>query len=125
MIFQNIKQIFRSPWRHKSFSLVNIAGLSIGIAAIIVIFLIADYEKSFDTFRVTGIVLLLSKDFFPPHFNCINNSISHCMACHEQMAAGFCIQNQYQMVDICTGGLPGFVNCIDNDEFPGNKSSVG
>ena len=51
MIFQNIKQIFRSLWRYKSFSLINIAGLSIGIAAIIIIFLIADYEKSFDTFH--------------------------------------------------------------------------
>ena len=125
MIFQNVKQISGSLWSYKSFSLVNIAGLSIGIAAITVIFLIADHEKSFDAFRVTGILLLLSKEFFAPHLNCINNSISHCMVCHEQMAAAFSIQNQYQMVDICTGGLPAFVNCIDNCEFPGNKSSGG
>ena len=51
MIYQYIKQIFRSLWRYKSFSFINIAGLSIGIAAVIIIFLITDYEKSFDTFH--------------------------------------------------------------------------
>ena len=50
MVFQNIEQIFRSLWTYKSFSLADIAGMSIVMAAIIVIFLIADYEKGFDTF---------------------------------------------------------------------------
>jgi putative ABC transport system permease protein len=53
MIFQNLKQISRSLWRYKSFTLINIAGLSTGIAAILIIFLIADYEKSFDTFHTS------------------------------------------------------------------------
>jgi hypothetical protein len=50
MVFQNIEQIFRSLWTYKSFSLVDIAGMSIVVAAIIIIFLIADYEQGFDTF---------------------------------------------------------------------------
>ena len=49
-----LKQIFRSLWRYKSFTIVNIAGLSIGIAAVVLIFLIADYEKSFDRFSTNS-----------------------------------------------------------------------
>ena len=47
----NFKYIFRSLWRHKSFSFINLAGLSIGIAAITVIVLIVNYENSFDKFH--------------------------------------------------------------------------
>ncbi|MGB8191198.1 MAG: ABC transporter permease, partial [Chitinophagaceae bacterium] len=48
MVAHALKQIFRSLWRYKSFTIINILGLSIGIAAVVLIFLIADYEKSFD-----------------------------------------------------------------------------
>ena len=51
MILHNLRQIFRSLWRYKSFSLINFLGLTLGIAAIIIIFLIADFEKSFDKFH--------------------------------------------------------------------------
>lgn len=48
MITHALKQILRSLWRYKSFSFINILGLAIGIAAVTLIFLIANYEKSFD-----------------------------------------------------------------------------
>src|SRR6187549_901485 len=48
MLFQNIKHNVRSLLRYKSFSIINLAGLSIGIAAVIIIFLIVNYENSFD-----------------------------------------------------------------------------
>src|SRR5829696_1286716 len=48
MFLQNFKQIFRSLWRFKSFTIINVLGLSIGIAAVALIFLIADFENSFD-----------------------------------------------------------------------------
>ena len=51
MLHHTFKQIIRSLWRHKSFTLINLLGLSIGIAAVVLIFLIADYEKSFDSFH--------------------------------------------------------------------------
>jgi len=51
MLLHNLKQISRSLLRHKSFTFINLIGLSIGIAATITIFLIADYEKSFDSFH--------------------------------------------------------------------------
>ncbi len=48
MFSQGIKQIFRGLWRYKSFTVINLLGMSIGIAATVVLFLIAQYENSFD-----------------------------------------------------------------------------
>ena len=42
---------FRNIWRNKIFSLINITGLSIGITASLVIFMIVSYQFSFDTFE--------------------------------------------------------------------------
>jgi hypothetical protein len=42
---------FRNFWRNKAFSAINIFGLSIGISAALVIFLIVYYEFSCDTFE--------------------------------------------------------------------------
>jgi ABC-type antimicrobial peptide transport system permease subunit len=41
----------RNIWRNKFFSLIHILGLSIGISASLVIFLIVNYELSFDKFE--------------------------------------------------------------------------
>ena len=41
----------RNFWRHKTFSLINILGLAIGISASLVIFLIVSYDFSFDHFE--------------------------------------------------------------------------
>jgi ABC-type antimicrobial peptide transport system permease subunit len=51
MLSHSLKQIFRSLWKYKSFSIINLLGLSIGIAAVLLIFMIAGYEKSFDKFH--------------------------------------------------------------------------
>lgn len=48
MFIHQLKQIVRGLWRYKSFTVINFLGLSIGIAAIVVLYLISDYEKSFD-----------------------------------------------------------------------------
>ena len=42
---------FRNFWRSKAFSLINVLGLSIGISAALVIFLIVYYEFSYDKFE--------------------------------------------------------------------------
>ena len=42
---------FRSFWRNKVFTAINVLGLSIGISAALVIFLIVYYEFSYDTFE--------------------------------------------------------------------------
>ena len=63
IMFRNyLKIAFRNLWRHKTFSLINVLGLSIGISAALVIFLMTYYEFSFDRFipdreRIYRIVL--------------------------------------------------------------------
>ncbi len=48
MLINNLKQIVRSLLRYKGFTFINLVGLSIGIAATIIIFLISNFENSFD-----------------------------------------------------------------------------
>ena len=54
MLIHSLKQIIRSLWKYKSFSIINLLGLSIGIAVVALIFLIASYEKNFDQFHTDG-----------------------------------------------------------------------
>ncbi|MGE5107869.1 MAG: ABC transporter permease [Sphingobacteriales bacterium] len=54
-MFRNyILTAFRNFARNKAFSLINIAGLAIGISAALVIFIIVYYEFSFDRFEKDG-----------------------------------------------------------------------
>jgi putative ABC transport system permease protein len=50
-----IKNYFKIAWRnivrHKGYSAINIAGLTVGIAACMLIFVVVQYELSFDTFQ--------------------------------------------------------------------------
>jgi putative ABC transport system permease protein len=45
---------FRNFWRDKAFSVINVMGLSIGISAALVIFLIVYYEFGYDKFQPGG-----------------------------------------------------------------------
>jgi putative ABC transport system permease protein len=51
MIKNYIKTAWRSLARNKSYTAINIAGLAIGIAACLLIFLIVSFETSFDNFH--------------------------------------------------------------------------
>jgi putative ABC transport system permease protein len=59
---------FRNFWRKKIFSLINISGLAIGISAALVIYLIVDYEFSFEKFREDRdrIYRVVTNMHFPP-----------------------------------------------------------
>jgi ABC-type antimicrobial peptide transport system permease subunit len=51
-MFKNyFKTAFRNLSRHKSNSIINIAGLVVGFAAFLLIFLVIQYEQSFDNFH--------------------------------------------------------------------------
>ncbi|QEC64902.1 FtsX-like permease family protein [Mucilaginibacter ginsenosidivorans] len=52
MLKNFLKIAWRNLLRHKAFSLINIGGLSIGIAACLLISLYVDYEQSFDTYNL-------------------------------------------------------------------------
>lgn len=51
MIRNYIKTAFRNLTRHKSFSVINISGLAIGIASCLLLFTVVKYELSYDTFQ--------------------------------------------------------------------------
>lgn len=50
-----IKNYFKIAWRnirhHKGYTAINVSGLTVGIAACLLIFVVIQYELSFDTFR--------------------------------------------------------------------------
>jgi len=68
----------RNFWRHKTFSLINILGLAIGISASLVIFLLVHHDLSFDKFepqrnriyRVVGMFTFMGNDK-PQPLNCL------------------------------------------------------
>ena len=51
MIKNYLKTAWRSLLRNKSYAAINVAGLAIGIAACLLIFLIVHFETSFDNFH--------------------------------------------------------------------------
>jgi putative ABC transport system permease protein len=51
MIKNYLKIALRGFWKHKLFTLINIIGLSIGISAALVIFLIVHFDFTFDKFH--------------------------------------------------------------------------
>src|SRR5215213_3030664 len=58
-MFRNyFKTAWRNLWKNKVYSVINIIGLAIGMAACIVIMLFVFYEKSFDNFHSKNIYRL-------------------------------------------------------------------
>lgn len=51
MLKNYFKTAFRNFWRNRTFSLINIAGLAIGISASLVIYLIVSFDFNFDKFE--------------------------------------------------------------------------
>jgi putative ABC transport system permease protein len=65
MIKNYLKIAWRNIWKNKVFSAINIIGLSVGMAACIVIMLFVSYEKSFDNFHSKNIYKLDEVQKFP------------------------------------------------------------
>ncbi|HVW95061.1 MAG TPA: ABC transporter permease [Mucilaginibacter sp.] len=65
MIKNYLKVAWRNIWKNKVFSAINIIGLSIGMAACILIMLFVTYEKSFDSFHTKNIYKLDEVQKFP------------------------------------------------------------
>jgi putative ABC transport system permease protein len=65
MIKNYLKIAWRNIWKNKVFSAINIVGLSVGMAACIVIMLFVTYEKSFDNFHTKNIYRLNEVQKFP------------------------------------------------------------
>ena len=54
MIKNYFKIAWRNLWQHKLFTLINVVGLSVGISAALVIYLIVSYDFTFDNFHKGG-----------------------------------------------------------------------
>lgn len=54
MTFTNFKQSFRTLYRNKLYSILNVLGLSIGMACAMLIFLWVQFQVSFDRFHDNG-----------------------------------------------------------------------
>jgi putative ABC transport system permease protein len=68
MIKNYIKIAFRNLWRHKSFSLINIIGLAVGMAACFLIFMYVRFELSYDKFNQNfGQIYRLNTDIKSPN----------------------------------------------------------
>jgi hypothetical protein len=52
MIKNYFKTAFRSLTRNRNYAIINIAGLAVGIAVCMMIFIIIQYQTSFDNFHV-------------------------------------------------------------------------
>ncbi len=51
MLKNYFKIAFRNIIRHKGYAAINISGLTISVAACLLIFVVIQYELSFDTFQ--------------------------------------------------------------------------
>ena len=51
MLLNNLKIAYRNLARHRGFTLLNTLGLSVGVAAALLLFMVVRYELSFDTFH--------------------------------------------------------------------------
>src|SRR6185295_20308690 len=58
MLRNYFKTAWRNLWKNKTYSLINITGLAIGMAACILILLFVFYERSFDNFHKKNIYRL-------------------------------------------------------------------
>ncbi|HSZ32572.1 MAG TPA: ABC transporter permease, partial [Puia sp.] len=72
---------YRNFFRNKVFSLINVLGLSIGIASALVIFLIVHYDFSFDKFekdsnRIYRVVTVMTFSGTPMHFSGVASPLS-------------------------------------------------
>lgn len=51
MLLNNLKIAYRNLARHRGFTILNTLGLSVGVAAALLLFMVVRYELSFDTFH--------------------------------------------------------------------------
>jgi predicted permease len=67
MLNSYLKLSFRTLWKNKSFSLINILGLAVGIAASLLIFVIIHYEMNYDNYqsRFDRIFRMVTTDHLP------------------------------------------------------------
>jgi putative ABC transport system permease protein len=128
-----IKIAFRSLWRNRIFSLINLLGLALGMSACLLIFLYVRFELSYDTFHSKGnrIYRLVCDDHTPPRIRheshtsaamgpAIKNAIPEIEDVVRiwQIGGGFEIGNEKFQEDRASFADPSFLTVFD---FPLKK----
>nr|WP_299386351.1 ABC transporter permease [Allomuricauda sp.] len=77
MLKNNIKIAWRNIWKNKTFSLINIVGLSIGLSASFVIGVLIYYDLTFDKFHAdAGRIYRVTTDWFTPEGELYNRGVA-------------------------------------------------
>ncbi|MCG8330666.1 MAG: ABC transporter permease [Chitinophagales bacterium] len=80
MLQNYFKIAARNLWRNKLHAFINVLGLSIGLGACLVIYLLAEYELSFDTFRTDKERIYRIYSSFDGVFSGFNRGVPTAMA---------------------------------------------
>ncbi len=100
MIRNYIKIAFRNFVRQKSYTLLNVAGLSLGMAASLLILQYVKYERSFDTFHSRA------KDIYRIQYNGWQNGSLNFESAVAVPAVGPALKNNFPEVEAYTRFLP-------------------
>ncbi|HLZ16661.1 MAG TPA: ABC transporter permease, partial [Cyclobacteriaceae bacterium] len=113
MLRNNIKVAFRNFARQKSYTLLNIIGLSLGMAASLLIIHYVKYERSFDTFHSRA------KDIYRIQYNGWQNGKLNFESAVSVPAVGPALKNNFPEVEEYTRFLP--ISGIIKYEKPGEE----
>ncbi len=114
MLRNNIKIAFRNFARQRSYTLLNIIGLSLGMAASLLIIQYVKYERSFDTFHSRA------KDIYRIQYNGWQNGKLNFESAVAVPAVGPALKSNFPEVEEYTRFLP--VGGIIRYERPGQEA---
>src|SRR5258708_14543872 len=98
----------RNFWRNKTFSLINIVGLAIGISASLVIFLLVQYDSSFDKFeKDSSRIYRVVADIRTPEGEFHQNSLTEVMVPRTKSVPGLDLVAAFRTLDETRITTPG------------------
>lgn len=100
MLFSYIRTAFRNFRSQRSYTLLNVIGLSLGMAASLLIIQYVKYEKSFDAFHSR------SKDIYRIQYNGWQNGVLSFESAVAVPAVGSALKNNFEEVEAYTRFLP-------------------
>lgn len=100
MLFSYIRTAFRNFRSQRSYTLLNVVGLSLGMAASLLIIQYVKYERSFDRFHARA------KDIYRIQYNGWQNGVKNFESAVAVPAVGPALKNNFEEVEAFTRFLP-------------------
>ena len=113
MLYNYFKIAIRNLIRHKAFSFLNIAGLAVGIAAAFVLFLVINFELSFDNFHT-------KEDRIYRVVNEFNHAAGKDYQTGVPFPFGLALQTDYPQLEAITMVFSGYNNQLSVLDEKGN-----